>query len=60
MNEKELHRIPEDEYKKDTKEMCDSCIHKSYCMVAYMKDHWCGNHRVCKKMQQNIKSCKQK
>lgn len=26
------------------KEMCDTCIHKGYCMAAYAKDHWCGNH----------------
>lgn len=26
------------------KEMCDTCTHKGYCMAAYAKDHWCGNH----------------
>lgn len=25
-------------------EMCASCIHEGYCMGAYKKDHWCGNH----------------
>ena len=44
MNENDLHIIPEDKIKKSTKDMCDSCIHKSYCMAAYKKDHWCGNH----------------
>nr|DAZ44779.1 MAG TPA: hypothetical protein [Caudoviricetes sp.] len=24
--------------------MCRSCIHDGYCMGAYRKDHWCGNH----------------
>lgn len=34
------------------KEMCDTCTHKGYCMAAYAKDHWCGNHadRERKKM----------
>lgn len=44
MNEHDIHMLPEDEKKKDAKEMCDSCIHKSYCMAAYKKNHWCGNH----------------
>lgn len=26
------------------KEMCNSCTHENYCMGAYHKDHWCGNH----------------
>ena len=26
------------------KKMCDSCIHKIYCIGAFRKDHWCGNH----------------
>ncbi len=26
------------------KEMCNSCTHENYCMGAYRKDHWCGNH----------------
>lgn len=26
------------------KEMRDTCIHSGYCMAAYKKDHWCGNH----------------
>lgn len=25
-------------------EMCRSCRHEVYCMAAYQKDHWCGNH----------------
>lgn len=25
-------------------EMCRSCRHEAYCMAAYQKDHWCGNH----------------
>ena len=25
-------------------EMCRSCKHAAYCMAAYRKDHWCGNH----------------
>lgn len=29
---------------KEITEMCKSCIHKSYCMAAFKKDHWCGNH----------------
>lgn len=28
----------------DPEEMCRSCIHVNYCMGAYRKDHWCGNH----------------
>ena len=28
----------------DPEEMCGSCIHMNYCMGAYRKDHWCGNH----------------
>ena len=28
----------------DPEEMCESCIHMNYCMGAYRKDHWCGNH----------------
>lgn len=26
------------------KEMCNSCTHENYCMGAYHKDHWYGNH----------------
>ena len=26
------------------KEMCNSCTHEDYCMGAYRKNHWCGNH----------------
>ena len=26
------------------KAMCDTCIHRFYCIAAYKKDHWCGNH----------------
>lgn len=29
---------------KEIMEMCKSCIHKSYCMAAFKKDHWCKNH----------------
>lgn len=43
MRKNDIH-ITEDKIKKDTKDMCDSCIHRSYCMAAYKKDHWCGNH----------------
>ena len=25
-------------------EMCRSCRYEAYCMAAYQKDHWCGNH----------------
>ena len=25
-------------------EMCRSCRHEAYCMAAYQKDHWRGNH----------------
>ena len=25
-------------------QMCASCIHEGYCIGAYKKDHWCGNH----------------
>ena len=32
--------------------MCRSCIHDGYCMGAYRKDHWCGNHTGYK---QNMK-----
>lgn len=28
----------------NAKEMCDTCIHKKYCLLAYKKDFWCGNH----------------
>lgn len=28
----------------NSKEMCDTCRHNQYCMAAYKKDHWCGNH----------------
>lgn len=28
----------------DPEEMCGNCIHVNYCMRAYRKDHWCGNH----------------
>ena len=26
------------------KEMCITCKHSEYCLGAYKKDHWCGNH----------------
>lgn len=26
------------------KEMCNRCTHEDYCMGAYHKNHWCGNH----------------
>lgn len=26
------------------KEMCNRCTHEDYCMGAYRKNHWCGNH----------------
>lgn len=48
MKEKDLKTIPEDKLKKDAKKMCDSCIHRFYCMAAYKKNHWCGNHKKCK------------
>lgn len=35
-----------------TLEMCNSCIHCSYCMAAYKKDHWCGNHTKPKTYKQ--------
>lgn len=25
-------------------EMCENCIHNSYCMCAFLKTHWCGNY----------------
>ena len=28
----------------DPEEMRRSRIHVNYCMGAYRKDHWCGNH----------------
>lgn len=28
----------------DPEEMCGNCIHVNYCIGAYRKDHWCGNH----------------
>lgn len=28
----------------DPEEMCGNCIRVNYCMRAYRKDHWCGNH----------------
>lgn len=34
-------------------QMCASCIHESYCMAAYKKDHWCGNHMNNKKLYIN-------
>ena len=43
MNEN-ISRIPKDEEMKKEKEMCDSCIHKNYCIAAYKKNNWCGNH----------------
>nr|DAE92102.1 MAG TPA: hypothetical protein [Myoviridae sp. ct5xZ3] len=24
--------------------MFEDCIHREYCLGAYVKDHWCGNH----------------
>lgn len=24
--------------------MCKSCVHNNYCLVAFKKDHWCGNY----------------
>ena len=45
MSEHDLNIIPEEENIKYEREMCSSCIHKSYCIVAYKKDHWCGNHK---------------
>lgn len=45
MVKKDLN-IAEDKINEKTKEMCNSCIHKSYCPAAYKKDHWCGNHKV--------------
>lgn len=29
----------------NAEEMCESYIHKAYCMGAFRKDHWCGNWR---------------
>lgn len=26
-------------------EMCNSCRHRFYCLVANKKDHWCGNYQ---------------
>lgn len=45
MSEHNSRDIPKDKKKKETNEMCASCIHKSYCMVAYKKEHWCGNYK---------------
>lgn len=36
----------EEKNKKDTFKMCDSCLHKLYCFAAYIKDCWCGNHKI--------------
>lgn len=43
MNKHDLHIFANDKNEKITKDMCGSCIHKSYCLLAYKKDHWCGN-----------------
>lgn len=55
MNEHVIHRIPEDKVKKETKEMCDSCIHNDYCIGAYKKDHWCGNHVTLEQLFRSYK-----
>ncbi len=44
MSEHNLYMLTYEENVKNTKEMCKSCIHKSYCMASYKKDHWCGNY----------------
>lgn len=54
MSEHNLYMLTYEENVKNTKEMCKSCIHKSYCMASYKKDHWCGNHEEQKNF---IRSC---
>lgn len=47
IEEKEdLRNIPDYNKSDDTNEhMCSSCRHNEYCIAAFQKDHWCGNHR---------------
>lgn len=42
------------------KEMCNSCTHENYCMGAYRKDHWCGNHTRKDRKMPCCKDCKNK
>lgn len=42
------------------KEMCNSCTHENYCMGAYRKDHWCGNHTRKDRKMPSCKDCKYK
>lgn len=42
------------------KEMCNSCTHENYCMGAYRKDHWCGNHTRKDRKMLRCKDCKNK
>ena len=44
----------------DPEEMCGSCIHMNYCMGAYRKDHWCGNHTRKDRKMPRCKDCKNK